>query len=320
MQSEETMDASVEDRRAVAGYQQAMTYVLQLAKRPRLIYTSEVLCALHYMMLSHDLGKHPGNRRPGPISVQDLEKGEVVYDGPDVEQVPPLITELVGFLNERNRVSPVVTAAMAHLNLVMIHPFSDGNGRMSRCLQSLVLARHVSELDPAFVSIEDYLGRHTRAYYDALDMVGRGRWNASTDTRPWIRFCLTAHYHQAVALMRRWQEYQKLWDALELEMTKYGLPDRTMFAMSDAALGLRVRNATYRNAADISSQVASRDLTDLVRCGLLSMEGRARGACYVATPVIRQIAARCKEPRPTEDPTVLPLVKPKLATLPLFDS
>ena len=53
---------------------------------------------------------------------------------------------------------------MAHLNLVMIHPFEDGNGRMSRALQSLVLARdHI--VAPEFASIEEYLGRNTPAYY-----------------------------------------------------------------------------------------------------------------------------------------------------------
>lgn len=320
MQSEDTMDASVEDRRAVGGYQQAMTYVLQLAKRPRLTYSPEVLCALHYMMLSHDLSKHPGNWRPGPISVHDQEKGEVVYDGPDVEHVAPLIAELIGFLNEKPRVSPVVTAAMAHLNLVMIHPFSDGNGRMARCLQSLVLARYVSELDPAFVSIEDYLGRHTRAYYGALDQVGKGRWNPATDTRPWIRFCLTAHYDQAMALLRRWGDFHRLWDAIDHEMEKYDLPDRAKLAISDAAQGLRVRNATYRNAAEISSQVASRDLTEMVRCGLLNMQGRARGAYYVASPLTHQLAAKCKAPRPKEDPFVLPDIKPVATSLPLFDN
>lgn len=59
-----------------------------------------------------------------------------------------------------------IQAGMAHLNLVMIHPFRDGNGRMARCLQSLVLARG-GILDPVFISIEEYLGRNTQRYYPA---------------------------------------------------------------------------------------------------------------------------------------------------------
>jgi len=62
---------------------------------------------------------------------------------------------------------------MAHLNLTMIHPFSDGNGRMARCLQSLVLARG-GKLSPEFLSIEEYLGRNTPSYYQVLSAVAQG--------------------------------------------------------------------------------------------------------------------------------------------------
>ena len=56
---------------------------------------------------------------------------------------------------------------MAHLHLVSVHPFRDGNGRISRIVQSLVLARE-GLLAPEFVSIEEYLGRNTEAYYATL--------------------------------------------------------------------------------------------------------------------------------------------------------
>ena len=52
---------------------------------------------------------------------------------------------------------------MAHLNLAMIHPFSDGNGRLARCLQTLLLARE-QIVSPVFSSIEEYLGQNTQAY------------------------------------------------------------------------------------------------------------------------------------------------------------
>lgn len=65
---------------------------------------------------------------------------------------------------------------MAHLNLVMIHPFSDGNGRMARCLQTLVLARE-GILEPEFSSIEEYLGRNTQDYYSVLAETSEGSWH-----------------------------------------------------------------------------------------------------------------------------------------------
>jgi Fic family protein len=79
-----------------------------------------------------------------------------------------------------------IRAAMAHLNLVMTHPFRDGNGRMSRCLQTLVLARD-QILAPQFSSIEEYLGRNTQAYYRVLQQVGGNTWHPQHDARPWIR-------------------------------------------------------------------------------------------------------------------------------------
>jgi len=64
---------------------------------------------------------------------------QVVYEGPEADQIPGLIEELVAQINTGSQVeSSTVLAAMAHLNLAMIHPFRDGNGRMARALQTLV--------------------------------------------------------------------------------------------------------------------------------------------------------------------------------------
>lgn len=69
---------------------------------------------------------------------------------------------------------------MAHLNLALIHPFSDGNGRMARCLQSLVLAGE-GIISPEFASIEEYLGRHIGAYYAVLNGIAQGRWTPARE-------------------------------------------------------------------------------------------------------------------------------------------
>jgi Fic family protein len=59
------------------------------------------------------------------------------------------------------RSEPMVDVAMMHLNLVMIHPFRDGNGRVARALQTLVTARG-QVLEPTFSSIEEWLGATPR--------------------------------------------------------------------------------------------------------------------------------------------------------------
>ncbi len=297
----EPLDAQSETWAAVTGYRTAMTYVLQLATDPHFAYGEGFIRSLHYMMLSHDLARHPGSWRPGPIYIRDEARNEVVYEGPDFTAVPTLIKEMVDSLNSPDGTHAVIRAAMAHLNLVMIHPFSDGNGRMARCLQTLVLARE-GILDPWFCSIEEYLGHYTSEYYSALRRVGGRVWRPENDARLWIRFCLNAHFNQATTLLKRTKELERVWGELDVLIQSHGMPERVIFALSDATFGYKVRNATYRTVAEISEQVASRDLKLLVDRGFLAPTGETRGRVYVASEVLRSIRDRTREPKPYYKP------------------
>ena len=293
---EEPLDAQRETWAAIKGYRDAMTFVLQLAEDPHFIYADGFLRSMHFMMISYDLTKNPGRWRPGPICVRDERKGAIVYEGPDFENVPKLIAELNSQLNESEEYPPMVRAAMAHLNLVMVHPFSDGNGRMARCLQTLVLARE-GILESEFSSIEEYLGRNTQEYYDVLAMVGMGHWSPRNDARQWLDFSLTAHHTQATTLLRRTKETDRVWSELEQLINARGLPERVIYALSDATFGYKVRNATYRGIAEIADAVASRDLKLLVDAGLLLPAGEKRGRAYVASGILKKIRERTREPK-----------------------
>ncbi len=197
---------------------------------------------------------------------------------------------------------------MAHLNLVMVHPFKDGNGRMARTLQSLVIARE-GALAPVFMSVEEYLGRNTQAYYDVLAAVGGGAWHPERDARPWLRFMLVAHLRQATTMATRITEAERLWVSLEQVAQRQGLPDRALVALFDAALGLRIRNATYRAALHaqgeaISDHVAASDLKRLVAAELLTARGEKRGRHYVASARLTALHSdvRSKLARDTSDP------------------
>ena len=302
VEGEEPFEAEGQTWDAVTGYRRAMSYVLQLAGDPHFSYSADLLRSLHYMMIEYEPTKNPGRWRPGPVYVWAGDSGEMVYESPDAELVHGLIEELVTTLQTPDEDIPaVVRAAMAHLNLVMIHPFSDGNGRMARCLQTLVLAR-TGTLSPTFSSIEEYLGRNTPAYYKVLGEVGRGKWSPRNDTRPWVRFCLTAHFRQATTLLRRGAEIGKLWNIIEAEVTSRGLPERLILAVVDAALGYKVRNATYRKHADVTPQLASRDLKSAVDSGLLIPHGSKRGSFYSASQPILTIRDKTRLSKSVPDP------------------
>ncbi len=309
VEGEPTLDATTETQLALAGYRDAMTYVLQIADDEHLGIDAGLLKGLHFMMLKHDLTKNPGRWRPGAIYVRNEATGEIVYEGPDSDPVPDLISEMLETL--RSDDCPVlIKAAMAHLNLVSIHPFSDGNGRMSRCLQTLVLARD-QLLAPVFSSVEEFLGRNTQTYYDVLGEVQGGAWHPEHDARPWIRFCLRAHYLQARTVLRRRSEIEALWlGSIDLA-ERNGLPERTAAGLMDAAYGLRIRRQTYRASVEsvtgetITDLTASRDLKSMVDAGLVLAVGEKRGRYYVASEEVRQLSLSIRDSRPpkgTEDP------------------
>lgn len=309
---EEPLDADEETRLALRGYRDAMTYVLQMAEdEGNPPYSAQLLKSLHFMMTSYSLKNRPGRWRTGSIYVRNDETGEVVYEGPDIDQVPTLIDALVASLitAPQGTSSSIINAGMAHLNLAMIHPFRDGNGRMARCLQSLVLARG-GVLSPVFMSIEEYLGRNTHSYYNVLAQVGSGSWHPERDTRPWIRFILTAHLRQARTMLRRVNESERTWSELERLVSTRRLPERTIMALFDATIGLRVRNATYRayfecTPDEITEATASRDLRQLVNADLLTPRGESRGRYYVACPElvdIRKMVRSTRDKRDDSDP------------------
>jgi Fic family protein len=287
----------------VVHYREAMDYVLQLAADARFAYGPQLLRSLHFIMMRHRADRHPGLWRPGAIYVRNDASGDVVYEGPPAAELEALATELCDKLTARDADSPtrLVRAAMAHLNLVMIHPFSDGNGRMARSLQTLVLARG-GVLDSTLSSIEEYLGRNTPAYYRVLAEVGQGSWHPRNDALPWLRFCLRAHHDQAARVRRRIDRIARLSDEVERELSRHGLPDRAAVSLVNAAQGYRIRNESYRREADVSVAVASRDLRQLTEAALIVAAGEKRGRHYAAGPWLRQLAETFHDRRPIPDP------------------
>lgn len=300
---DDPMEASETAWTNVLHYREAMDYVLRLSDVPDFSFSKDLLRSLHFIMVRHDQRANPGTWRQGEIYVKNAGTGETVYTGPEPEKVPGLVQELMNGLTsaDEEQTQRLVRAAIAHLSLVMIHPFSDGNGRMARCLQTLVLARG-GVLDPTFSSIEEYLGRNTLAYYQVLADVGQGKWNPERDVRPWIRFCLTAHYRQAKSAQRRLNAVASIGEEIEAELTKRGLPERAAPSLVNAALGDRLRNGAYRHDAEVSMIVASRDLKSLVDAGMLTYVGDKRGRYYLASDALKKLAEKHRNPEPIPDP------------------
>jgi Fic/DOC family len=281
---EELPGTDDENRMALACYARAMDHVGVMAGDPVFRWLDRVILDLHFDACHFQRDKSPGLWRIGPVGVTSGDGG-LAYQGPDASEVPGLMTELIDWLEEGDLDAPaVVRAAMAHLNLVSIHPFRDGNGRISRIVQSLVLARE-GLLSPEFSSIEEYLGEHTPAYYAALQAQG-DHYQPELDATGWVSFCVEAHIVQARRRLTQLEEAGARWVFLEDLVERRGWPDRLVIALEQSLFHGADRNS-YATEAGVSPATASADFRRLLDAGLIARQSLGRTTRYVASDALR---------------------------------
>jgi Fic family protein len=275
------------DRMALIAYARAMEHVAIMAGDAGFRWYDRVLLDLHFDACSFQRDKRPGLWRDHPIGVTSPSGGGMAYVGPDARAVPKLMGRVVTWLQKGDRdAHEVVRAAMAHLHLVSVHPFSDGNGRLARIAQSLVLARD-GLLAPEFGSIEQHLNERTSAYYAVLEEVQGGSYQPERDATPWVEFCVAAHLEQVDRRMEQLEAAARRWRLLEELVAARGWPDRLVIALERSLVGGAER-AAYAAEAEVSLPTASGDLRRLADAGLVAQQGRTRSTRYVATALLRE--------------------------------
>jgi Fic family protein len=125
----------------------------------------------------------PGQYRKLQNYVVNSATRAVVYTPPPPLDVPPLMAQLVAWLNAAKEVHPVLEAGVAQFQLVHIHPFVDGNGRTSRLLSTLCLYRAGFDFRRLF-SISEFYDRDRPAFYAAIQSVRQ----ADMDMTGWLDF------------------------------------------------------------------------------------------------------------------------------------
>jgi Fic family protein len=287
MEGERDVEVSEEDREETLAYQRMMTYIQSLHDVEDFAYGKGLLNALHWMLQGHrhTSRKPSGQWRQGPVYVTDARDPSIAaYTAPDAGDVPALMDELIDWLNADHHAHPLIRAAMAHLHLVSIHPWADGNGRMARSLQTLMIARE-GALAPEFSSIEAWLGRPGNTWEYYRELAARGaRYIPDQDVSSWVRFNLTAYHQQAQSVQGRLARAGRVWEVLAAFVRETGRDERITSALHDVAMTGRVRRLRYEHAEGLSLQQAQRDLRDLVAAEILTSVGRTRARYYTAGP------------------------------------
>lgn len=281
-------DPEDENRMAVASYARAMDHVGAMAGDPAFRWLDRVILDLHFDACAFQRAEKPGRWRTGGVGITGSD-GRLAYKAPDADDVPGLMEEVVEWLATGDLDAHVVVrAAMAHLHVVSVHPFHDGNGRVSRIVQSLVLASE-GLMSPEFGSIEEYLASHTADYYEALNEAHGPTYQPDRDVTGWISFCVDAHLTQARQRLAQIEDAAARWTKLEGLVDSRNWPDRLVIALEQALMGSTDR-AGYAAEADVSPATASADFRRLVDAGLIEQLGRGRSIRYRASDSLRVAA------------------------------
>ena len=139
---------------------------------------NDLLAAHKQLMLG--LLDHPGAYRRGGVGV--MADGKVLHMAPQANRVPRLMGQLFDWL-ATTREHPLIASSVFHYEFEFIHPFADGNGRMGRLWQTLLLSRWQAAF--AWLPVESLVHQQQAGYYHALNAS-----TAASDSAPFIRFML----------------------------------------------------------------------------------------------------------------------------------
>lgn len=225
------------------------------------------------------------------ITVADWRKGEepmqvvsgafghetVHYEAPASADVPAEMARLIEWCNNAD-LSPFIMAAIAHLWFVTIHPFDDGNGRISRTLADMLLAR--LDVDSArYYSMSAEINHNKKAYYEILERTQKGDLDI-TEWLLWFFSCLEKAITQASSIIERTLEKSAYWD----KFRHIDINERQRKVINRLWDGFdgKLTSSKWAKICHCSQDTALRDINDLIAKGMLRNSGEGgRSANYL---------------------------------------
>jgi Fic family protein len=265
------------DEQEVAGYAEVMETIFSAYEA--ISFTENHIRQLHRDLLAHSTKdeRHRGAYKTLSNNVEAFnEQGEslgIVFETASPFDTPRRMEELIAWLDEQGRekrLHPLLVVAIFVVVFLEIHPFQDGNGRLSRILTTLLLLRAGYAYVP-YSSLESIIEQSKESYYISLRRTQGTIRSAEPDWNPWIEFFLRALHRQKTRLEKKMErERIILADMPELSVTLLELArEHGRITVAEAA---RITDASRHTIKD--------HLKALVDQGHLILRGAGRGAWY----------------------------------------
>ena len=265
------------DEEEVAGYADLMNTIFD--NYLVIPLTENYIMQLHQILLRY-VGKdkrHCGKYKTISNSVAAFnQKGKeigIVFETASPFDTPRFMEELVEWTRKNlddPLLHPLIVIGIFIVHFLAIHPFQDGNGRLSRALTSLLLLKKGYAYIP-YSSVESIIELSREGYYRALRRTQKGIWGKNVDYEPWLSYFFTV--------------LQKQKRFLESKIGTMGKDDTTLTRNQRAVLGLFNNNGEWGSSEiagqlDMNIDTVKKNLKILVNNGYLIKYGKTKGAWY----------------------------------------
>ena len=221
-----------------------------------------------------------GEYRKTAVVVKNSQTGQVSFRPPLALAVPYQIKDLLAFIDSplEKDIHPVLKSGIVHYELVRIHPFLDGNGRVARALSTLILFLEGYDIRK-FFSLEEYFDSDAASYYEALQSVEKNK----DDLTFWLEYFTKG---LAIELSKIKDKVEKISVDASLKEKLGGKPlmltDRQLKIIEYIQKTGYLQNKAFETLFPmISEDTILNELKVLVQNGIIKKQGVTKGAKYV---------------------------------------
>ena len=194
-----------------------------------------------------------------------MGKERVHYEAPSSQLVLDMMNDLLQWVNNEENIDPILKAAVAHLWFVAIHPFDDGNGRLTRTITDMLLAR-ADGMSHRFYSMSAEILRERKSYYEVLEKTTTGDVDI-TLWLEWFLLTLRSAILRSEATIKRVVKKSMFWQ----ENRDVAMNERQVKVVNKLWDGFegKLTTSKWAKMTKTSQATALRDITDLIDKGIL---------------------------------------------------
>lgn len=206
----------------------------------------------------------------GPMQVVSgaIGREKVHYQAPDSEKVPFEMERFIEWFNLDSKIDEVIKSAVAHLWFVTIHPFNDGNGRVTRALTDMLLAR-ADKSKQRFYSMSAQIRLERKSYYDILEKTQKGDLNI-TDWLLWFLDCLIKALKSTETVLVRVLTKADFWQ--KQKDTDLNVRQKLMLNKLLDGFEGKLTSSKWAKITNTSTDTALRDIQDLQNKNILKKD------------------------------------------------